>query len=68
MNPPLINDLFIEHPSFLLDIEDIQLPSCKYADFKDIPLCTPIKQFSFLLFNIRSCRKNFNEFECIFRD
>ena len=66
MTPPLLNELFYEHPIFSLDIDDIQLPVCKYADFKDISLCSPIKQFSFLLFNIRSCRKNFNEFECIF--
>ena len=66
MTPPLLNELFYDHPTFSLDIDDIQLPVCKYADFKDISLCSPIKQFSFLLFNIRSCRKNFNEFECIF--
>ena len=68
MTPPLLNELFYEHPTFTLDIDDIQLPLCKYADFKDIPLCIPIKNFSFLLFNIRSCRKKFNEFECIFND
>ena len=66
MTPSVLNELFDYHPTFLLDIDDIQLPVCKYVDFKDIPICAPVKQFSFLLFNIRSCRKNFNDFECIF--
>ena len=65
--PPLLrSDLFVEHPTFILDIDTIDLPACKYVDFRDIPTCVPSKQFSLLVFNIRSCRKNFSEFECIF--
>ena len=66
MTTPLLNGLLNEHPTFVLDVNDVELPVCKYVDFNDINVCVPMNQFSFLLFNIRSCRKNFNEFECIF--
>ena len=66
MMPPLHNEIFADPPKFVLDIDEFESPICKYVDFKDIPMCAPIKQFSLLLFNIRSCRKNFNEFESIF--
>ena len=62
------NELFVDHPTFTLDIDTVDLPACKYIDFKDIPTYVPIKQFSLLIFNVRSCRKNFCEFECIFQD
>ena len=64
----LQHELFVEHPIFILYIDDVNLPVCKYIDFNDIPSCVPIKQFSLLVFNIRSCRKNFSEFECIFQE
>ena len=66
MARPLANELFAEHPTFRLDIDEFDTPTCKYVDFKDIPVCAPMRQFSLLLFNIRSCRRNLNEFECIF--
>ena len=68
MVEPLANELFAEHPTFRLDVDEVDSPICKYVDLKDIPVCAPIKQFSLLLFNVRSCRRNFNEFECIFHD
>ena len=68
MEPPLQSEVFHRHPTFSLDIETIDFPACKYVNFKDIPVCAPIKQFSLLLFNVRSCRKNFSEFVCIFHE
>ena len=62
------SELFDGHPTFNLEIDVIDLPDCKYLDFKDIPVFAPIKQFSVLLFNVRNCRRNFNEFECIFNE
>ena len=66
--PTFQSELFDEHPTFVLDINDIDLPVCKYVDLIDIPVCAPPKQFSLLLFNVRSCRKNFTEFECYFHE
>ena len=68
MTPPILNELFNDHPTFHLDIDNVQLPVCRYIDFRDISLCVPIEQFSILLFNVRSCKKNFNEFECTFKE
>ena len=68
MAHPSQTNIFAEHPTFKLDIEEFHPPVCKYVEFKDIPVYAPLKQFSLLLFNIRSCRKNFNEFESIFYD
>ena len=64
----LQSEIFIDHPTFILDINEFDFPACNYVEFKDIPVCAPLNQFSLLLFNVRSCRKNFNEFECIFND
>ena len=66
MAPPPQIDLFDDHPTFNLDIDEISYPCCKYVDFREIPVLAPLRQFSVLLFNVRSCRRNFNEFECIF--
>ena len=66
MMRPLHNQIFAEHPKFVLDIDEFEPPVCKYIDFKDISVCAPLKQFSLLLFNIRSCRKFLNEFESFF--
>lgn len=66
MMAPMQNELFDDHPVFNLDIDDVVSPDCKYADFGDIPVLAPVNRFSMLLFNVRSCRRNFNEFECIF--
>ena len=68
MATPLHSDVFDAHPTFNLDVDDDVSPVCKYVDIKDISVCINSKQFSLLLFNIRSCRKNFNEFECVFSE
>ena len=66
MAPLLRNESLDDHPTFSLDIDAIDSPPCKYVDFKDIPVYVTTKLFALLLFNVRSCRKNFNEFECVF--
>ena len=66
MAPPLRNESLDDHPTFSLDIDAIDSPPCKYVDFEDIPVYVTTKLFALLLFNARSCRKNFNEFECVF--
>ena len=66
--PPFQNELLDDSPTFILDIDEIDLPVCKYIELKDIHVCAPPKYFSLLLFNIRSCRRNFTEFECYFHE
>ena len=66
MASPLRNESLDDHPTFSLDIDAIDSPTCKYVDFKDISIYVTTKLFALLLFNVRSCRKNFNEFECVF--
>ena len=68
MAAPMQSELFDEHPVFNLDIDDIVSPNCKYVDFREIPVLTQVNRFSILLFNVRSCRKNFSEFQCIFHE
>ena len=44
----------------------IELPTNKYADISEIKELSPLDDFTVLLLNIRSCRKNFLEFSTLF--
>ena len=59
---------FENYPTFKLDIENIVLSRCDYVNFEGIPSLSPTCKFSILLFNIRSCRKNFLDFTCHFQE
>ena len=54
--------LLDEYPILTLDTEHDVLPECNYYDFIEIPYLLPDNNFNILIFNIRSCRKNFNDF------
>ena len=56
------NRPFETFPEYSLDTDDVSLPPCVYSDLCDIPDSRDDKGFSILLFNIRSCRKNFLNF------
>ena len=64
----LRHKIFENYPTFRLDIDNIVLPCCEYVDFEGIPSLSPTRKFSILLFNIRSCRKNFLDFTCHFQE
>ena len=51
-----------DHPSFIYDDNNVILQQSVYANVNDIPINTANKNFNLLMFNIRSCRKNFLEF------
>ena len=55
-----------EFPIFQFD-SDVVLPNCRYLDISNEPYDWHNK-FSILLFNVRSCRKNFLDFETYFHD
>ena len=57
---------FQSFPEFTLDETNVVLPPCIYSDVEDIPSSPYDENFYLLLFNIRSCRKNFLNFLCHF--
>ena len=56
------NRPFVSYPEYSLDTDDVLLPPCIYSDLWDIPVSQNNDCFPILLFNIRSCRKNFLNF------
>ena len=57
-----------DYPTFSLETDYNVLPECKYIDFSDIVNVLSVNSFNIIIFNIRSCRKNFNEFACQFAE
>ena len=52
--------VFENCPTFDLDIDNVVLPQCTFANVGEIYSSVTHARFSLLLFNIRSCReKNF---------
>ena len=61
------NNVFLnDYPVFDMELEGVNISQCKYADICEIPELSPSDDFSVLLLNIRSCRKNFLEFSTLF--
>ena len=59
---------FDTYPTFDLDIDDVVLPQCTFADVDEIYSSVTHAGFSLLLFNIRSCRKKFLDFTSYFQE
>lgn len=55
-------------PRLNLDLDNANLPHCRYLDIANVPLHESGNELSLMLCNIRSCRKNFNNFTCHFND
>ena len=68
MNPDQRTVRFEEFPTFHMEIQDIVLPECSYADVENFSLLNHNAYFSLLMLNIRSCRKNFLNFSCYFQE
>ena len=56
-----------DFPRFNLNSE-VLLPNCKYTDISTDTFSDWNDKFAILLFNVRSCRKNFLDFTCCFDD
>lgn len=65
---PLQNNVTDDCPVLTLDIDSENLPDCNYVDIDAVSTFGCLENFSLLLFNVRSCRKNFSEFEGHFHD
>lgn len=57
-----LNDVPIFHP----DVENWSQVHCDYNDMDSLPAIIKCASFALLLINIRSCRKNFNQFLAYF--
>ena len=51
-----------DFPVFSLDVDDWTPPNCRYADIADINDALHAAAFAILMINIRSCKKNFDNF------
>ena len=51
-----------DYPTFRLETGTTELPCCRYLDIVNCPDYDWGNKFSIVLFNIRSCRKNFIDF------
>ena len=58
----LPSELLDAYPTFTLDLNENDLPTCSYSDFDEIDDLVSTDKLSILVCNIRSCRKNFNVF------
>ena len=63
-----MTDVFENYPTFSLGTEYDLVPQCRFLNVDDLPVHVPNDKLSILVFNIRSCRKNFNDFICNFSD
>ena len=55
-------DVFTEYPEYFPDIDNYIVPNCSYLDVEDLyPLICTLS-LSILVVNIRSCKKNFDNF------
>ena len=54
-------------PIFIPDVDNWNQPNCNYISVGDLPSFTCIS-FALLMLNIRSCKKNFNQFLACFCD
>ena len=61
-------ELLDNHPVLSLDTDLDVLPACNYCDFDDISNFLYVNKFNILIFNIRSCRRNFNDFVSQYAD
>ena len=65
---PLQSNVIDDYPILTLDIDSDNLPDCNYVDISTVSTSECLGNFSLMLFNVRSCRKNFSEFECHFHN
>ena len=63
-----MTNVFENYPTFSLGTEYDLVPQCRFLNVDDLPVHVPNDKLSILVFNIRSCRKNFNDFICNFSD
>ena len=63
-----VPDIFENYPTFLLGSEFDLVPQCRFLNIDNLPFYVPNDNLSILVFNIRSCRKNFSDFICNFSD
>ena len=61
-------DPALDIPEFIPEIESFTPANCKYFDIDDFSTFTYNASFTVLMFNIRSCKKNFNQFLAYFCD
>lgn len=64
---PQIN-VFETYPTLDLDIDNVVLPQCTFADVDEMYSSVSHAGFSLLLFNIRNCRKYFLDFSSYFQE
>ena len=60
------SEIFHDFPVFSLDTNVNHVTDCRYAVIEEIPTVLPVNKLSILLLNIRSCRKNFDNFSSYF--
>ena len=63
-----VPEYFENYPTFLLGSELDLVPQCCFLNVDNLSSYVPNNKLSILVFNIRSCRKNFNDFLCNFSD
>ena len=59
-------DPILDYPRFTPDIDHYVSANCGYIDVPEISSLYEDVQFSILMLNIRSCKKNFNQFLACF--
>ena len=52
-------------PIFIPDVDNWTQPDCNYINVDDLPVLSCVS-FAILMLNIRSCKKNFNQFLATF--
>ena len=56
------DDVFSGYPEYVPNIDNYNVPNCSYLHVEDLSPFICSMAFSILMFNIRSCKKNFDNF------
>ena len=63
-----VPEIFENYPTFLLGSEFDLVPQCRFLNIDNLTFHVPNDNLSILVFDIRSCHKNFSDFICNFSD
>ena len=59
-------DAFVDYPEYVPDLDNYIVPNCSYLNVEDLHTLICGLSLSILMFNIRSCKKNFDNFMASF--
>ena len=63
-----VTDAFVDYPEYVPDLDNYVRPNCSYLDVDDLYRFICGLSLSVLMLNIKSCKKNFDNFMANFNN